>query len=984
MDERTITKKLEFTVISEMAPIPEEEKKRALPTGDHAVVDITKPIISKKHQYKILGSINVSSGEATLYKVVDENQHECLAKHYKSEIKEGERQKILDLLTNLKEGSHLMPILDYGMYYNTPFDILPFYPGRDLTTRGAIEVGFLKRKVIPDINEGLKEMHDKNFIHRDIKPENLYFDEDNDKIVIGDFGITSNIKAGATFRSTSIGRGTQGYIAPEILLNNVHKKSDYFSLGITIASLVNGRYVFEDDEQGVIYQKIINNSFSNIIEDEQLRNLVRGLTLSDVKFRFGYKEVADYCSDIRVPTIANIDPTQIVRFPRPYVFEGAEYNDLVSLGNALRDNWPRACEHLKRGFLPKFFENINADISIKMQESLENYRSIDLALCAVLFKFQLSPLINYKEYRFNDLADIKKAVFDVFPEIDPTIKELLNSGILMEAIEIILRTNNETEKLQTLKQSFDEIRKFQDKYLAYYFFTYLFIPDNTLKLSVDVRTTIDKNEQKKKKKMKGAEPPKYKEVTILSLDELVKCLEENAFDAPEIVSRLLDNRIFNAFLSSKLGLSGYLEFQKSLAEKNIFDKYVSVITLLASYTKIDLIKLFSITVEIWYCNNYTLYKYGGREGRKFKKEIKQFLNENKKIEEDNIFNYLETCRLLYKKFLELFDYSMILKLPSKIISCEKFDLYPSIDYQGNYVPYKFFLDNKYPDAVDYIPKIYSNEIERIRTLLFNSQEKAKTLSNDCNQAYNDLGYKRQEINGSKKDTSVIVFILILLLANVAYMTLVRMEIIGAFSFVLNNSNVFYAILGASAVDVILLGVTISFLSKEVKIKDKYNGIVSATTKIQESCRKNINALTGLGKIKIKKNIIKKSKLPARRKKYEIDYAGISSATTRVEKSIEDFKSMSVFTRKRLYIVFNLSLAISFAIWVLSYSTLIPIKFDKISEDSFQYLSLAVATGVGALLGFLMFILKKKKISAFRYIFSNVFMIAVSSIVFFVM
>ena len=48
----------------------------------------------------------------------------------------------------------------------------------------------LLNNIIKQICNGVKEIHKLNIIHRDLKPENIFFDENNLKIKIGDFGIS--------------------------------------------------------------------------------------------------------------------------------------------------------------------------------------------------------------------------------------------------------------------------------------------------------------------------------------------------------------------------------------------------------------------------------------------------------------------------------------------------------------------------------------------------------------------------------------------------------------------------------------------------------------------------------------------------------------------------------------------------------------------------------------------------------------------------
>ncbi|KAL1840116.1 hypothetical protein VTJ49DRAFT_772 [Mycothermus thermophilus] len=92
--------------------------------------------------------------------------------------------------------------------------------------------------------EGLRYMHDKNFVHRDLKPENILVVSSgpNWLVQICDFGLTRRLEEGnlGTMR-----QGTLGYIAPELLGFVAEKRYpfavDMWSLGCVIYRVLTGR-----------------------------------------------------------------------------------------------------------------------------------------------------------------------------------------------------------------------------------------------------------------------------------------------------------------------------------------------------------------------------------------------------------------------------------------------------------------------------------------------------------------------------------------------------------------------------------------------------------------------------------------------------------------------------------------------------------------------------------------------------------------------
>lgn len=85
--------------------------------------------------------------------------------------------------------------------------------------------------------EAMKYVHHCNIVHRDLKPSNLLIGKDG-KVRLTDFGISKIMTS--EDQSTTMGAGTQRYMAPEILVNNRYsKKSDVYSFGVFLYFMLN-------------------------------------------------------------------------------------------------------------------------------------------------------------------------------------------------------------------------------------------------------------------------------------------------------------------------------------------------------------------------------------------------------------------------------------------------------------------------------------------------------------------------------------------------------------------------------------------------------------------------------------------------------------------------------------------------------------------------------------------------------------------------
>ena len=106
------------------------------------------------------------------------------------------------------------------------------------------------------IVNGLEYIHSKGIIHRDLKPENLLLTS-NHKLKIIDFGL-SNFFNGKKLLSTPC--GSPCYASPEMVSGENYNGfySDIWALGIILFAMTCGYLPFEDKDNEVLFQKIIN------------------------------------------------------------------------------------------------------------------------------------------------------------------------------------------------------------------------------------------------------------------------------------------------------------------------------------------------------------------------------------------------------------------------------------------------------------------------------------------------------------------------------------------------------------------------------------------------------------------------------------------------------------------------------------------------------------------------------------------------------
>lgn len=194
----------------------------------------------------------------------------------KLRLQQAERLKLLN-------HPNIMRILDFGEANNSVFWVIEYIDGVTLNQIIPKDEGLSLQELWPifkQIADGVMAAHSQQILHLDLKPANILVS--NHHVTIIDFG---NIY--------SPGRGTAGYVAPEVVLGNgkPDTRADVYALGVLLAFLLTGRKPFtgKTPEQIVAEQltaeiSVLNESYLG--HSKALQEIVLKATRKNPKDRY--------------------------------------------------------------------------------------------------------------------------------------------------------------------------------------------------------------------------------------------------------------------------------------------------------------------------------------------------------------------------------------------------------------------------------------------------------------------------------------------------------------------------------------------------------------------------------------------------------------------------------------------------------------------------------------------------------------------------
>jgi serine/threonine protein kinase len=358
--------------------------------------------LTKFKEWDVIKEFPAEGGEADIYLLRSGKEYRVLKLYRRGmEPKPEVLKKIKELTDSLTD--HVIKLYEYGKDPSTGrwYELLEFakYGNLKQFLRKVELKKPLLKKIIYEVNEGLKALHDANIIHRDLKPSNLLIRSVKPlDIAFSDFGISSIIDEDKSKKMTTV-KGTPIYSAPEAFTGVMGKSADYWSLGMIILDLVDRNPLKGLNMQNIMYQLTVKNVPIPEYLDEDIKILLKGLLTRNPSKRWGYEQVKKWLYGVRdIPVYYENEVDKDV-IKKPYKFADKDYFSLKDIAEAFLEkyeNFELAEKHIARGEIIKWLEaNGDLDTATKLENIIYEYDLPDEMVVRFAYEYADGPFRLY-------------------------------------------------------------------------------------------------------------------------------------------------------------------------------------------------------------------------------------------------------------------------------------------------------------------------------------------------------------------------------------------------------------------------------------------------------------------------------------------------------------------------------------------------------------------------------------------------------------
>ncbi len=168
------------------------------------------------------------------------------------------------------EHPNILTVYDYGQAEDTAYLVTPYIEGGTLHDKLRKERKFTLQQAsayLTQVAAALDYAHRRNVIHRDIKPQNMLLRAEDDRLLLGDFGIAKVLSSSSAQSRTGV-MGTISYMSPEQLEGNVAVGTDIYALGCVLFQMLTGELPYTGATEQVMMGHLLR-PIPSIVERSQ-------------------------------------------------------------------------------------------------------------------------------------------------------------------------------------------------------------------------------------------------------------------------------------------------------------------------------------------------------------------------------------------------------------------------------------------------------------------------------------------------------------------------------------------------------------------------------------------------------------------------------------------------------------------------------------------------------------------------------------------
>lgn len=385
--------------------------------------------------YMIMSPISTKGSESVVY-MAKKGGSDYALKLYKRdvELSEPKMQALMQL-----QCPYIAKLCAYGTHEGQPYEVYRYYKNGTLEGKGRVDGKRLKHYV-NQLNEALHCLHTApgvaGMVHGDLKPSNIFLSDDEESVLLGDFGV-SNIKTASGSQFSQI-CGTPEFAPPSMGVMDRMKKGpafDYGALGLVVYYMATGYSYFagfsaaeiaEGWEQGIRIPEEL---------DTRIKMLLKGLLKAQENLRFGYEEIHDWYKGSFVQATA---PKKLYSQQKPDTnvslwfgyFDGqvVDVTDPQELVQQMRLHWDQAVIKLRDSNLYHFLDCFYPDgsVSAKIRSFLEDGDE-DAAVFKTIYTLSDNANIIYKGKEYGTASKLVEAMV----RNDPDAREMIGKGLFL-------------------------------------------------------------------------------------------------------------------------------------------------------------------------------------------------------------------------------------------------------------------------------------------------------------------------------------------------------------------------------------------------------------------------------------------------------------------------------------------------------------------------------------------------------------------------